>query len=156
METKTLKIEVPKGYEIDKEKSTFENIVFKKVDGVEIKWNECHNGVEIKADDEHFILKSSPTYIMSWNDAIRHFYNSKHRSHIWNLPTVKQLQVIHKYFNEINKKMEENDGFVLYYSSYWSIEEIDSDNARYVSMSTGGYYGLIKRAYYYVRGVVTL
>ena len=26
---KTLKIEIPKGYEIDKEKSTFENIVFK-------------------------------------------------------------------------------------------------------------------------------
>jgi hypothetical protein len=28
---KTFKIEVPNGYEIDKEKSTFENIVFKKV-----------------------------------------------------------------------------------------------------------------------------
>ena len=30
---KELKIEVPKGYEIDKEKSTFEKIVFKKVEG---------------------------------------------------------------------------------------------------------------------------
>lgn len=30
METKELKIEIPEGYEIDKEKSTFENIVFKK------------------------------------------------------------------------------------------------------------------------------
>ena len=29
---KELKIEVPKGYEIDKEKSTFEKIVFKKVE----------------------------------------------------------------------------------------------------------------------------
>lgn len=29
--SKTLKIEVPKGYEIDQEKSTFENIVFKEV-----------------------------------------------------------------------------------------------------------------------------
>lgn len=29
---KTFKIEVPKGYEIDKEKSTFENIVFKEVE----------------------------------------------------------------------------------------------------------------------------
>ena len=28
---KTLKIEVPKGYEIDKEQSTFENIVFKEI-----------------------------------------------------------------------------------------------------------------------------
>lgn len=30
METKELKIQVPEGYEIDKEKSTFEKIVFKK------------------------------------------------------------------------------------------------------------------------------
>ena len=32
METKELKIQVPGGYEIDKENSTFENIVFKKVE----------------------------------------------------------------------------------------------------------------------------
>ena len=31
METKEIKIEVPQGYEIDKEKSTFEKIVFKKI-----------------------------------------------------------------------------------------------------------------------------
>ena len=30
METKELKIQIPEGYEIDKEKSTFEKIVFKK------------------------------------------------------------------------------------------------------------------------------
>ena len=32
METKEMKIQVPEGYEIDKEKSTFEKIVFKKVE----------------------------------------------------------------------------------------------------------------------------
>lgn len=32
METKEMKIEVPEGFEIDKEKSTFEKIVFKKVE----------------------------------------------------------------------------------------------------------------------------
>ena len=32
MSTKELKIEVPQGYEIDRENSTFENIVFKKVE----------------------------------------------------------------------------------------------------------------------------
>ena len=31
METKEIKIEVPQGYEIDRQKSTFEKIVFKKV-----------------------------------------------------------------------------------------------------------------------------
>ena len=43
METKTLKIEIPNGYQIDVEKSTFENIVFKKVDNVVIKWNKNFN-----------------------------------------------------------------------------------------------------------------
>ena len=32
MEEKSLKINIPKGYEIDKEKSTFEEIVFKKIE----------------------------------------------------------------------------------------------------------------------------
>ena len=32
MEEKKLKINIPEGYEIDKEKSTFEEIVFKKVE----------------------------------------------------------------------------------------------------------------------------
>jgi hypothetical protein len=32
METKQIKIEVPQGYEIDKEKSTFENIILKPID----------------------------------------------------------------------------------------------------------------------------
>lgn len=35
MTTKEIKIEVPQGYEIDKEKSTFEKIVFKKKDEFE-------------------------------------------------------------------------------------------------------------------------
>lgn len=52
---KTFKVNVPEGYEIDKEKSTFENIVFKKKDDVVIRWSENYNGVEIKADGEHFI-----------------------------------------------------------------------------------------------------
>ena len=32
METRKLKINIPEGYEIDKEKSTFEEIIFKKVE----------------------------------------------------------------------------------------------------------------------------
>lgn len=37
---KELKIEVPKGYEIDKEKSTFEKIVFKKIPENPKTWEE--------------------------------------------------------------------------------------------------------------------
>ena len=40
METKELKIQIPEGYEIDKEKSTFEKIVFKKKDTNPRSWEE--------------------------------------------------------------------------------------------------------------------
>ena len=40
METKEFKIQAPEGYEIDKEKSTFENIVFKKIEN-ELPKNWC-------------------------------------------------------------------------------------------------------------------
>ncbi|MBF1097876.1 MAG: hypothetical protein HXL37_06200 [Riemerella sp.] len=41
MKTKELKIEVPDGYEIDREKSTFEKIVFKKRE-LPKSWEELH------------------------------------------------------------------------------------------------------------------
>ena len=40
METKEFKIQVPEGYKIDKENSTFEKIVFKKVDDLPKSWEE--------------------------------------------------------------------------------------------------------------------
>ena len=40
---KQLKIEIPEGYEIDKEKSTFENIVFKEVDKGVKTWSDVKN-----------------------------------------------------------------------------------------------------------------
>ena len=43
MNTQELKIEVPAGYEIDKEKSTFEKIVFKKVEReLPKKWEDLY------------------------------------------------------------------------------------------------------------------
>ena len=40
METKELKIEIPQGYEIDKEKSTFEKIIFKKISENPKTWGD--------------------------------------------------------------------------------------------------------------------
>ena len=40
METKELKIEVPQGYEIDRQKSTFDKIVFKKIPENPKTWEE--------------------------------------------------------------------------------------------------------------------
>lgn len=40
MENKELKIEVPDGYEIDRKNSTFERIIFKKVDNLPQRWED--------------------------------------------------------------------------------------------------------------------
>ena len=44
METKEMKIQAPEGYEIDKEKSTFEKIIFRKVERkLPKKWEDLEN-----------------------------------------------------------------------------------------------------------------
>lgn len=44
METKEMKIQVPEGYEIDKENSTFENIIFRKAERKPPKkWEDLEN-----------------------------------------------------------------------------------------------------------------
>ena len=106
---KTLNINVPEGYEIDKEKST---IVFKKIGDVVIKWNKNYNGVEIHANGEHFVVDANPSYTMTWDDAMR-FYKHKHRSHTWQLPTKKHLEIISKHLKTINKVIAEHNGFII-------------------------------------------
>lgn len=55
-ETKEVKIEIPQGYEIDKEKSTFEKIIFKKIPENPKTWKEyCA------------LTKGSPSFYASCN-----------------------------------------------------------------------------------------
>lgn len=60
---KELKIEIPEGYEIDKEKSTFEKIVFKPL---EIKypktWEECMNKLNNSKTKFCYITSASELY----------------------------------------------------------------------------------------------
>lgn len=60
METKSIKIIVPDGYEVDKENSTFENIVFKKID------SKCPKDWE-----DAFIYKNRNGYFISSESEIR-------------------------------------------------------------------------------------
>lgn len=64
MKTKIFKIETPEGYEIDKENSTLENIVFKKVNDFIINWNQELFGVEIKDNENHFVISAQPSMVM--------------------------------------------------------------------------------------------
>ena len=70
METKELKIQIPEGFEIDKENSTFEKIVFKKKDNRPRSWEEyCDNFrgtfYYILDDREGFGTSFTPTGIIS-------------------------------------------------------------------------------------------
>lgn len=70
---KTFKINIPEGYEIDKDESTFEKIVFKKIEKKLItSWEELHSikGYYVKGDSS--IIKkgsghSQPTHLTNRN-----------------------------------------------------------------------------------------
>lgn len=138
-----MKITPPEGYEIDKEKSTFEEIVFKKIvkvaDDVVIKWMDERKSVLIKADGMSFYIDAShPTYELSWYDAIR--YYSGCNNNIWILPRVKQLKVISKYFEKINEVIKENNGYELERSWYWSSEDSSEEYDEAVIVYMGDEY----------------
>ena len=60
---KELKIEVPQGYEIDKEKSTFEKIIFKKIPENPKTWEEYCEQTE---DNVSYFFSSPNSIIKSW------------------------------------------------------------------------------------------
>ena len=62
METKELKIEVPQGYEIDRQKSTFEKIIFKKIPENPKTWEDyCSlmKGKTVHYPDYYYIILRS-------------------------------------------------------------------------------------------------
>ena len=67
MEEKKLKINIPKGYEIDKEKSTFEEIIFKKIEDPLAKlpktWEEYCKQTK---DYVSYFWSSPDSIIKSW------------------------------------------------------------------------------------------
>ncbi len=81
MDTKKLKINIPEGYEVDKEKSTFEEIVFKKVEDPFAKlpktWKEYCSCVEGKSS--HYWNDSHTTYFTSSFSGVYNEFSTKER-----------------------------------------------------------------------------
>lgn len=116
---KSIKINIPEGHEINKEKSTLENIVFKKTDNVVIKWLETWKVVDIKAGRIHFLLHAEkPYYYCNFNDARR--FMTKFIDRRCSLPTAGHLKFIAAHLKEINKVIRDNDGFELLEDWYWT------------------------------------
>ena len=120
-------------------------------DGYVIEWNKNYNGVEIKADGEHFVIDANkPSYYCNWNDAMRYYTGSS-----WKLPTVKQLKVLAKHIDKINEVIRENNGYEIF-GWLWSCEEKDEFRVWSVYMDDGGIYGGSKGSPTYVRAVSIL
>lgn len=89
METKEIKIEVPQGYEIDEEKSTFEKIVFKKIPENPKTWEEyCSlmKGKTIHYPDYYYII------VRSFQDAYNMFATEERARQFIALGQLMQLR----------------------------------------------------------------
>ena len=125
-----LKINIPEGYEIDKENSTFGCVKFKKINT--IKWNSSKFGVEIQKDGEHFLVSAKPSMVMSWHDAVRFYKDNK----VWQLPTREHLKLIAEHLHEVNALIKANGGYKIR-CWHWAADEYDKFCAWGVYMLDG-------------------
>ena len=89
MENKELKIEVPQGYEIDKQKSTFEKIIFKKIDENPKTWEEYCSLMKGKT---MYYTNCNNIIVSGFSDAHDKFVNKKRAEQFIALGKLLQLR----------------------------------------------------------------
>lgn len=120
--------------------------------GTTIKWNADLFGVEIKTEDEHFVISAQPSMVMSWHDAVRYFNGNE----VWQLPTIEQLRLVAQYVGKINMLLRVNGGYEIR-GFFWSSEENGKLFAWDVFMGDGEVYSGRKKTFSgYVRTVSVL
>lgn len=104
METKEIKIEIPEGYEIDKEKSTFENIVFKKKQVVNC-WEDLPKVSGVFIQNQSAEISNPGNYsVLSSNRNI--FLNEKYAKSALALAQISQLLPYYDSKVDLNKYSE--------------------------------------------------
>lgn len=88
METKEIKIQVPEGYEIDKEKSTFERIVFKKKNAINC-WKDLEKISGCSITNESDIIHWSELTTIEGNKNV--FLNDKDAKSALAMAQISQL-----------------------------------------------------------------
>ena len=125
-ETKELKIEIPKGYEVDKDKSTFEKIVFKKVKEKLTYEQVADKLFKIKdhyyTDEDGTVIKAN----MGW-----HCPNVAPTEHqLQRLLAFNKLMNVAHYLNEGSEfdwKDHSEYKYFIYYNNNKKIFQIDSN-----------------------------
>lgn len=85
---KELKIEIPEGYEIDKENSSFEKIVFKKKIGVNC-WEDLRNVPGVYITENSCIFPVADDSVLPYNKNV--FLNSEYAKSALALAQISQL-----------------------------------------------------------------
>ena len=110
--TNEVKIEVPEGYCIDKENSTFECIKFKKKPEVKIYTTSV--GVRVDTPECSF-------YILDKEDLPTNGYSSFKLAKLYHrdatLPSKKQWKIIYKHLDEINEFLNNKIQIACYWTS---------------------------------------
>ena len=90
---KEFKVEIPEGYEIDKEKSTFEKIVFKKKEEVVNCWEDIKRitGYWINMDSEFINYTIGPLYMPACDANKNVFLNEKYAKSALAFAQISQL-----------------------------------------------------------------
>lgn len=126
---KEFKIEVPEGYIIDEENSTFECIKFKRKEP-EVEISKCGDSVKIKTSEHIF-------YILDKEDLKTDFDSAFKLAKMYDcgatIPTKEQWKIIYEHLNEINNLLKNK----IEKEYYWTSEEKDSSHSWDVSMYSG-------------------
>ena len=120
METKELKIEIPKGYEIDKDNSTFERIIFKPIKNITYEYvcnrifNICNGDTGYYIDNTGNIKKASGFSNGARNDK----NNATNKKQLEKLLALNQLLNIVEYYNKNTDELN-----IRYYICYNSTND---------------------------------
>lgn len=113
METKELKIQVPEGYEIDKENSTFECIKFKSI----------RNDITYK-DICEYLFKDKDSFYITNSGGVNNYLsvgsamdknNATNREQLKRLLALNQLLNIAEYYNNINSNKNEEYFYIVFH-----------------------------------------
>ena len=127
METKEFKIQVPEGYEIDKENSTFEHIVFKKEERkLPKKWEDLY---EVKGWFVDFHSDVVTSGSMRTVDSVKNRFPTKEEAEA--CIALAQLCQLRDRYND-GWKPDWEDSYVKYILYYWGddITKTHCTNAR--------------------------
>lgn len=131
METKELKIQAPKGYEIDKENSTFECIKFKPIKK-DITYEDICNKI---FDEKYYYIDSCGE--IQWNRTIyvKDINNATNKKQLKRLLALNQLLKIAEYYNRLHTKIDKC--YNILYDMRFKSYRVNTASAWYRNSLTG-------------------